>query len=120
MRADTGCGGFGGRGEGLRLTVLDQLAQSSIQCFIRREQVYKRNKRLNHCRVGRQEAAARMALKPFEILEELPQYALQLLGSFSGDAERGTPYPAGMGIWGHPDKFLPTLTAVPVFSFVFR
>ena len=81
------------------------VAQSSIQCFIRREQVYKRNKRLNHCRVGRQEAAARMALKPFEILEELPQVHTAAAGILQWRCRTWHPLPCRDGALGSPSIF---------------
>lgn len=34
MRADTGCGGFGGRGEGLWLTILDQLLRAAFSVLL--------------------------------------------------------------------------------------
>lgn len=67
------------------------VAQTSISCFIRREQLYKRNKRLDHCGVGRQEAAASMTLKPLrDPRQAAMHHVLQLLGSFSRNAELGT------------------------------
>lgn len=61
-----------------------------------------------------------MTLKPFEPGRVATSHTLQLLGSFSGDAELGT-HSYCSGTLGSPvfslDKFLPVLAARPVLIF---
>jgi hypothetical protein len=95
--------------EGGRLASSDPgtVAQTNIECLIRREQLYKRNKSFNRYRVGRQEAAARVTLKPFEILEELPHVMHCSCWDHLGEMQNLAPtHPCRDRILGSPQCFL--------------